>query len=441
MKPVKVFISYAHEDEAFKVKLEKHLSMLKRRGMLDTWNDRELNVGDEWDVEIKAALHEADIVLFLLSADALASDYIHDVEIKKALENYKQNKTTIIPVLLRPCSFRDSPLSHFKSLPEKRESIQEYPNQDDAFMEIYNHLRQLAIQIEHAKQAHKTPKSKGEYDKISCNRKTIVRQFKFAYEKYKADGITAPFFFLEGQQYGQADSLVKRLVMELMKQEEGIKALRNNHFSEPVRIHELEKFEDAKQGFLYAFQELCGGKCTVNSLGELQAQMNKLPNMKPYAILPFPVQLYISADCWNSYLPEMIQWKLQEFSHLEANADYTFLFFIIVTLIEKQPKKNWLSKWIPHKAPDLNFNLFDTLENFLADQSGVTLLPPLKLVDRQDIDDWYSRFESNQRRREEQVDALIRNLPKPKKDKWTMSDVEIELQRVIEEMQNDARGI
>jgi hypothetical protein len=38
--PVEVFYSYAHEDEALRNELEKHLSLLQRLGLISSWHER-----------------------------------------------------------------------------------------------------------------------------------------------------------------------------------------------------------------------------------------------------------------------------------------------------------------------------------------------------------------------------------------------------------------
>ena len=50
---VKVFISYAHEDEDVKDNLDKFLISLKKSDKIDVWNDRAISAGTEWDKKIK----------------------------------------------------------------------------------------------------------------------------------------------------------------------------------------------------------------------------------------------------------------------------------------------------------------------------------------------------------------------------------------------------
>ena len=45
--PPKVFISYSHKDEKFKDELVKMLAGLQRRRVIDAWQDRRIEPGEE----------------------------------------------------------------------------------------------------------------------------------------------------------------------------------------------------------------------------------------------------------------------------------------------------------------------------------------------------------------------------------------------------------
>jgi hypothetical protein len=47
--PLKLFLSYAHEDVGLVVKLRTHLAPLVHEGILTLWFDRDLGAGDPWD--------------------------------------------------------------------------------------------------------------------------------------------------------------------------------------------------------------------------------------------------------------------------------------------------------------------------------------------------------------------------------------------------------
>src|SRR5690349_17931113 len=108
-EPIEVFYSYAHEDELLREKLDKHLSILKRTGVIAGWHDRNITAGREWAGEISAHLGSAGVILLLVSADFLASDYCYDVELTRALERHEAGEARVIPVILRSVDWRGAP--------------------------------------------------------------------------------------------------------------------------------------------------------------------------------------------------------------------------------------------------------------------------------------------------------------------------------------------
>src|SRR5215471_16136761 len=85
----KVFFSYSEKDEELRQKLAAHLAVLQHNGRLETWYDRQIPVGSDWDKAIHEKLESADLIVFLISADFLASNYCFDIEMKRAFERLK----------------------------------------------------------------------------------------------------------------------------------------------------------------------------------------------------------------------------------------------------------------------------------------------------------------------------------------------------------------
>src|SRR5258708_4414882 len=108
--PVTIFFCYAHEDEALLNKLKAHLKPLQRRGLIDTWHDREIGAGTAWEQEIKQHLDAAQIVLLLVSPDFMNSEYCYSIEMKHALERHARGEAKVIPVILRPVYWQEEPL-------------------------------------------------------------------------------------------------------------------------------------------------------------------------------------------------------------------------------------------------------------------------------------------------------------------------------------------
>ena len=86
---IEIFYSYAHEDEALRKELEKHLTSLQRQGIIAGWHDRLISAGTEWEHQIDSHLNTAGIILLLISASFIASKYCYSIEMKRALERHE----------------------------------------------------------------------------------------------------------------------------------------------------------------------------------------------------------------------------------------------------------------------------------------------------------------------------------------------------------------
>ena len=146
---IKLFYCYSHKDEELRNQLETHLTLLKRKGIIDAWHDRMIVPGQTWDQEIKSELEEADIILFLVSSDFLASDYCYDVEVKRAIELYDQNKNILIPIILRECDWEGAPFDKIQGLPTDMKPVvsRHWHNIDEAFNNITQGLKKAVNQI------------------------------------------------------------------------------------------------------------------------------------------------------------------------------------------------------------------------------------------------------------------------------------------------------
>jgi hypothetical protein len=140
---VELFYSYAHADEPLCKELQKHLTALKRSGLIRDWYDRKIEPGDEWSAQIHEAMERAGIILLLISADFLASKYIFEVELPFALERHDSGLARVIPILLRPVEWQDSPFAKLQVLPSEARAVTLWTNQDEAFSDVAGRLREL----------------------------------------------------------------------------------------------------------------------------------------------------------------------------------------------------------------------------------------------------------------------------------------------------------
>ena len=157
---VRVFISYSHKDEALRNQLEVQLAMLKRQGLVEIWHDRRLVAGDRLDWTISEELDNADIILLLVSPDFLASDYCYKIEKGRALERHHTGEARLISVILRPCDWQHTDLAEFVVTPRDGKPITQWPDRDEAFLDVVQSIRASLKEI------GKTPTAKGTHEWI-----------------------------------------------------------------------------------------------------------------------------------------------------------------------------------------------------------------------------------------------------------------------------------
>ena len=141
---LRLFFSYAHEDESLRDELEKHLAILKHQGIVATWHDRRIRAGQPIHTAIDAQLEQADVILLLVSPDFLASEYCYAKEMRRALERHRDDEALVIPVILRPCDWQEAPFGDLAALPKDGRPVTKFRNLDDAFLEVTRAIRALA---------------------------------------------------------------------------------------------------------------------------------------------------------------------------------------------------------------------------------------------------------------------------------------------------------
>src|SRR2546423_169524 len=140
--PPEVFVSYSHLDKDDKEELVKHLNILKNNGVIAHWHDGLLIPGQTWNEEIVKRLNSSSIILLLVSPNSLNSEYINNVELKRAAERHKAKEVIVIPVLLshvhgwQDVRFGDIRLGDLHVLPDEAKFIEDWDKPNKAFANV-----------------------------------------------------------------------------------------------------------------------------------------------------------------------------------------------------------------------------------------------------------------------------------------------------------------
>jgi hypothetical protein len=148
-KTAEVFIFHAPEDGEQVKKLETHLTLLRRRGMIKEFSARSLNAGAAEKDVIDAHIETAEIFLAIASPSFVASDQFDGAAWKRALERVARNEAVMITAYLRPFDredelWKNNGASRYKAFPDRYDNLGEWIAQGDPdtmFTELTKRVR------------------------------------------------------------------------------------------------------------------------------------------------------------------------------------------------------------------------------------------------------------------------------------------------------------
>jgi len=147
MSRLTVILCYAHRDERLREELDKHLSGLRRGGLIQSWHDRRIIPGSDLDPEINQHLRSCDLILLLISPDFIDSDYCYRREMRAALKRHAKGEARVIPIILRPVDWRRTPVGRLLALPRDGKPVTTWHRRDEALLDVANGVRMAAEEV------------------------------------------------------------------------------------------------------------------------------------------------------------------------------------------------------------------------------------------------------------------------------------------------------
>ncbi|SJM91264.1 hypothetical protein CRENPOLYSF2_2150005 [Crenothrix polyspora] len=143
----KLFISYSKDDLAFQKNLLKHLAGLRNK--IVTWNDQDMLPGEELDDSIKDKLRSADVVLYLVSHNSIATDYIQNVELPLIEDRCRNKECVLIPVIVDFCLWEYLDFAKYNALPNKGLPVTDrsWANQNEAWLTVVQGIKRIIEKV------------------------------------------------------------------------------------------------------------------------------------------------------------------------------------------------------------------------------------------------------------------------------------------------------
>jgi formylglycine-generating enzyme required for sulfatase activity len=184
-EPIKVFISYSHQDDELRKELSSHLSGLCEAKLIEPWHDRNIDAGSGWAEEIDENLERAEIILLLVSSDFMASRYCYSIEMNQALERHRAGSAVVIPVIVRDAVWSSSPLGSIQAVPRDNKAVAPRGDKyarDTAWKEVTVEIGKVAQQIKDRRLAELT----------AIQKTKASQEFRAKAARYYQDGAISP---------------------------------------------------------------------------------------------------------------------------------------------------------------------------------------------------------------------------------------------------------
>jgi FOG: WD40 repeat len=138
---LKLFISYSHKDERFKTELLTMLAGLQQQNVIDVWQDRRIEEGDEWYQAIQNAMNECEMAILLISPEFIASRFIQDEELPQLLQRRRENGLRVVPIIVRPCKWTSEPsLKNLQALPTDGKAVIRFTKANGAREQVWTDI-------------------------------------------------------------------------------------------------------------------------------------------------------------------------------------------------------------------------------------------------------------------------------------------------------------
>jgi len=142
-QPPKLFIAYARPDRPFLDAFVRHLAPMRREGLLSIWHDGEIGPGENWQSAIHHHIESADIIVLLVSASFIHSEYCYRNELPVALQRHEARQVVIIPVIVSSCDWTRMPFARIQALPDGGKAVNTWPDHDVAWTNVAFGIRSV----------------------------------------------------------------------------------------------------------------------------------------------------------------------------------------------------------------------------------------------------------------------------------------------------------
>jgi hypothetical protein len=145
-KPIETLICYSHFDENFHLRLKTYLEDEEYIGTISSV------VVDQEDksveTKLKSIIPSLKLALLLISPTFLEQNFANSEQMKILLSKHKRGQLRLIPIILHPVNWRNSPLSELLALPRENRPVVMWPSERNAWQIIIQSIRLICEELQ-----------------------------------------------------------------------------------------------------------------------------------------------------------------------------------------------------------------------------------------------------------------------------------------------------
>lgn len=146
--PVRMYLSYAHEDESYAKLLRKHINPLVRKGEVVLRDKSKLASAAHEPLaqQLERELSTVHLFLPFVSPDYWGDNECGEEE-EQALKLHKSAGLRMVPILTRPYNWQETELKSLQALPNNRDFLSKLPDADSAMVEVVKALHAMVKEL------------------------------------------------------------------------------------------------------------------------------------------------------------------------------------------------------------------------------------------------------------------------------------------------------
>jgi len=87
------------------------------------------------------------IIVLLVSPSFLASDYCYSIEMKRAIDRHERGQVRVIPIILRPCEWQETPIGKLQALPKDGKPVTIWAERDNAYLDVVKGIHKAVEEL------------------------------------------------------------------------------------------------------------------------------------------------------------------------------------------------------------------------------------------------------------------------------------------------------